>query len=131
MHTISFMMCLLHVHACVCNPSVDLKLLPLHSGQSHRDDTSSRSPAVTQQKSSIPSQELKVPPTPVPPKSEESSPTPAGDHKSMSSNTTSTTIDSTHYSMTGTCVYITSLVPGIHGRRKERLTVWFQLFAHA
>ena len=73
------------------------------SGQSHRDDTSSQSPAVTQQKSSIPSQELKAPPTPVPPKSEKSSPTPAGDHKSMSS---STTIDSTHYSMTG--IYIAS-----------------------
>ena len=77
------------------------------SGQSHRDYTSSQSPAVTQQKSSIPSQELKAPPTPVCPKSEQSPPIPAGDHKSMSSNTT---IDSTHYSMTGIIIHYMYMV---------------------
>ena len=44
--------------------------------RSHNDDSSSQSPAVTVQRAAIPPQETK---TPVPPKSDKSSPTAAGD----------------------------------------------------
>ena len=47
------------------------------NGRSHNDDSSSQSPAVTLQKAAIPPQEMRAP---VPPKSNKSSPTPAGDH---------------------------------------------------
>ena len=50
------------------------------NGRSHNDDSSSQSPAVTLQKASIPPQELKAP---VPPKSDKSSPTAAGDHTTL------------------------------------------------
>ena len=59
-------------------------------GQFHRDDAS-LSPALTPQTVSISSQKttkLQAPPTLVPPKSEKSSPTPAGNH--------TTPIHSTH-----------------------------------
>ena len=47
------------------------------NGWSHNGDSSSQSPAVTLQRAAIPSQEMKAP---VAPKSDKSSPTPAGDH---------------------------------------------------
>ena len=47
------------------------------NGRSHSDDCSSQSPAVTLQIASILPQEMKAP---MPPKSDKSSPTAAGDH---------------------------------------------------
>ena len=47
------------------------------NGRSHNDDSSSQSPAMTLQRAAIPPQEMKAP---VPPKSDKSSPTAAGDH---------------------------------------------------
>ena len=64
-------------NVCADNVTHFLFLAAAVNGGSHNDDSSSPSPAVTLQRAAISPQEMKAP---VPPKSDKSSPTAAGDH---------------------------------------------------